>query len=240
MRNADVEWGLKAQPFIKTINNINNICFIEHCSIYLRRQTINGDYMDKKQIQEQRMKRYFIDAAKELVKSEGLTSVNVRNVADKAGYSYATLYNYFKDLNDLIFECVKDFQEECEKAVKNKTRKSEAGKEKLKTAVLTYVEYFTEYTGVFELFYIEKMGNIRNRKPIIELIYTFLDTLCQPYWEQCIAQGIFDRELAEKKKKQLRFVIMGIQLFYQNRFQPENYREFMALLNEQVDEVIGL
>ncbi len=197
-------------------------------------------YMDKKQIQEQRMRRYFIDAAKELLKGEGLTAVNVRNVADKAGYSYATLYNYFKDLNDLIFECVKDFQEECQQAVKNKARRSEPGKEKLKVAILAYVEYFTEYTGVFELFYLEKMGNIRNRKPIIDLIYTFLDTLCEPYWEQCVAQDLLDRESAEKKKQQLRFSVMGMLLFYQNRFQPENYKEFMVLLNNEVDAIIEL
>ena len=70
--------------------------------------------MDKKEIQERRMKGYFIDATKELLKGEGLSAVSVRSVADKAGYSYATLYNYFKDLNDLIFECVRDFQTEWE------------------------------------------------------------------------------------------------------------------------------
>ncbi len=185
------------------------------------------------------MRGYFIDAAKELLKGEGLTAVNVRNVADKAGYSYATLYNYFKDLTELIFECVKDFQEECEQSVKSKARRSEPGKGKLKATILGYVEYFTEYTGVFELFYLEKMCNIRNRKPIAELIYTFLDRLCEPHWEQCIAQGVIDRETAETKMKQLRFSVMGMLLFYQNRFQPESYKEFMVMLNAQVDEIIG-
>ncbi len=70
--------------------------------------------MERKQIQEQRIKNYFIQATKDLLKGEGLRTVSVRNIADRAGYSYATLYNYFKDVKDLVFECVKDFQEECE------------------------------------------------------------------------------------------------------------------------------
>lgn len=195
--------------------------------------------MDKKQIQEQRMKGYFIDAAKELLRGEGLSSVNVRNVADKAGYSYATLYNYFKDLNDLIFECVKDFQAECESAVKSKIKKNEQGKDKIMATVAAYVQYFTEYPGVFELFFLKRMGNIGNKQSISELIYTFLDRLCQPHWEYCVAQNIYDKESAEKKTQQLRFCVMGMLLFNQNRFQPENYNEFMALLNNQVKEIIG-
>ena len=196
--------------------------------------------MDKKEIQERRMKGYFIDATKELLKGEGLSAVSVRSVADKAGYSYATLYNYFKDLNDLIFECARDFQTECETSVKSKIKKSEQGKDKIKATVLAYVEYFTEYSGVFELFFLERMGNIGNKQSISELIYTFLDRLCDPHWEYCIAQNSCDRISAEKKKRQLRFCIMGMLLFYQNRRQPENYNDFLQLLNNQVEEIIDI
>ena len=64
--------------------------------------------MDKKIIQEERMKGYFIQATKEILKGEGLRAASVRNIADQAGYSYATLYNYFKDIKELIFVCIKD------------------------------------------------------------------------------------------------------------------------------------
>jgi len=194
--------------------------------------------MDKKEIQEQRTKGYFINAAKELLKGEGLSAVSVRSVADKAGYSYATLYNYFQDLNDLIFECVRDFQAECELAVKSRIKKSGQGKDRIRATVLAYVQYFTEYSGVFELFFLERMGNIGNKQSISEMIYTFLDRLCEPQWDYCIAQNICSRESAEKKKQQLRFCVMGMLLFYQNRFQPGSYNEFMKLLDSQIEEII--
>jgi AcrR family transcriptional regulator len=194
--------------------------------------------MDKKEIQEQRMKGYFIEAARELIKSEGVSAVSVRSVSEKAGYSYATLYNYFKDLTDLFFECVRGFQAECESAVKNQIQHSKQGKDQIKATVLAYVEYFTEYSGVSELFFLIGMGNIGNKQSISELIYTFLDTLCDPHWEYCIAQNIYNRESAEKKKLQLRFCVMGMLLFYQNRYQPEDYDDFINLLGSQIDEII--
>jgi AcrR family transcriptional regulator len=195
--------------------------------------------MSKKELQERRMKGYFIDAAKELLKGEGLSAVSVRSVADKAGYSYATLYNYFRDLNDLIFECVKDFQAECELAVQRKTSESGQGQDRIKATVLAYVQYFTEYSGIFELFFLERMSSIGNKKPVAESIYKFLDKLCEPHWEYCITQNLYDSVSAEKKKQQLRHCVMGMLLFYQNRFQPDNYKDFVELLTRKVEEIVS-
>ena len=54
--------------------------------------------MKNKDVQEMRMKNYFIQATKEILKSEGIKHVSVRSVADRAGYSYTTMYNYFKEI----------------------------------------------------------------------------------------------------------------------------------------------
>lgn len=59
--------------------------------------------MDKKQIQKRRMMGYFISAALRIIEEEGLEAVTVRKVADYAGYNSATLYNYFDNLNHLLF-----------------------------------------------------------------------------------------------------------------------------------------
>jgi AcrR family transcriptional regulator len=196
--------------------------------------------MDRKQIQEQRMKSYFIQAAKDMLKGEGLKSLSVRSVADRAGYSFATLYNYFKDLNELIFVCVKDFQEECLEIVIGKTKKIPDGKEKIKATVMAYISYFLEYPGVFELFFLERMGNIGNKQATSELIYTFLDRLCEEQWIYCLKENMVDSEKVSIQKAQLRFAVMGMLLFYENRLQPESYQEFMKLANKQIDEIISI
>ncbi|MDR0660891.1 MAG: TetR/AcrR family transcriptional regulator [Prevotellaceae bacterium] len=195
--------------------------------------------MDKKQIQEQRIKGYFIQAAKELLKGEGLKRVSVRIVADRAGYSYATLYNYFKDLNDLIFECVKEFQAECEEHVKVKTKKSPEGKQKIKDIVKAYVGYFNEYPGVFGLFFLERMGDLCAKKETSGLIYHSLDTLCDEQWKYLVGNGELTAEEAESKKQLLRFTITGVLVFYENRLQPGTYKEFTKLLDAQLSGILG-
>lgn len=60
-----------------------------------------------KAIKRQRVMRYFIDAAREIANTEGIESINIRSVADKAGYNSASLYNYFDNLDQLIaFTCI--------------------------------------------------------------------------------------------------------------------------------------
>lgn len=59
--------------------------------------------MTNKERQRKRMMLYFIDAADELIHAEGFEGVTLRKVADKAGYNSATIYNYFENLDHLIF-----------------------------------------------------------------------------------------------------------------------------------------
>lgn len=44
----------------------------------------------------------FVKAAIEIIKSKGVDDVSIRSVSSLAGYSSATIYLYFEDLNELI------------------------------------------------------------------------------------------------------------------------------------------
>jgi AcrR family transcriptional regulator len=59
--------------------------------------------MTNKEIQRKRMMSYFINATEELIDEVGITEITLRKVADRAGYNSATLYNYFENLDHLIF-----------------------------------------------------------------------------------------------------------------------------------------
>lgn len=59
--------------------------------------------LSNKEIQRKRIMSYFIDATDELIDEEGIEGVTLRKVADRAGYNSATLYNYFENLDHLIF-----------------------------------------------------------------------------------------------------------------------------------------
>jgi len=68
-------------------------------------------------IQQDRIKNDFIDAAVAIIKNDGSENPSARRIAKGAGYSYATMYNYFKDIDDLIFECICIFSNECQRFV---------------------------------------------------------------------------------------------------------------------------
>lgn len=54
-------------------------------------------------MKQERIMRYFVEAAHNVIREEGVQGVTIRKVADLAGYTSATLYNYFDDIFHLIF-----------------------------------------------------------------------------------------------------------------------------------------
>ncbi|MDR7857317.1 MAG: TetR/AcrR family transcriptional regulator [Tissierella sp.] len=59
--------------------------------------------MSKREVQRKRMMLYFINATEELIDEDGIEGITLRRIADRAGYNSATLYNYFENLDHLIF-----------------------------------------------------------------------------------------------------------------------------------------
>ena len=196
--------------------------------------------MGNKEIQEQRMKGYFIQATKDILKGEGLKNISVRNVSERAGYSYATLYNYFTDVKDLIFECVVDFQEECEVFIKSETKKTQPGIEKIKAIAKAYMKYFIQYPGIFELFFLEKTSDLARKQNTAELIYTFFDKVCAEEWDYCIQNKIIKKADAELMKPAVKHLITGMLLFYINRRQPASYKEFTELTEIQLNNILKI
>ncbi|HUX53934.1 MAG TPA: TetR/AcrR family transcriptional regulator [Williamwhitmania sp.] len=194
--------------------------------------------MKNKEIQEQRMRGYFIQAAKDMLRAEGLKSISVRAIADRAGYSYTTMYNYFKDVNDLIFVCVEDFFEECRVFVAQNAGMNLIGIEKLKATIISYANFFVEYPGIFDLFFIEKVGDFGQKQTTITLIASSFDKISEEDWNYCISQKLIDAGESERLKMQLKYSIFGLLLMYLNRRNPTSYSEFVRQLTDQVDFIL--
>ena len=190
--------------------------------------------MPKNPIQEQRIKQYFLDATKEILVGEGIAALSVRNVAKRAGYSYATLYNYFKGLSDLISFSILEFQKECAAHVEKKTKKAEPGKQKIKAIVQAYAGYFIQYPALFNLFFIEKLSsNKTNHSAVL-----FLNQLCEQEFEFCVEQAIYTKKEVTELQQKLRYMTSGILLLYLNRSYPMHYKEFIRQLETQLDDIL--
>ena len=194
--------------------------------------------MKNKEIQEQRMRDYFIQACKDLLKGEGLRSVSVRSVAERAGYSFATMYNYFRDINDLLFLCVNDFQNECNEFVAERVHKMPMGEARFRKAVQVYVEFFVEYPGVFELFFMARKGDLGNRENILEVINNSLKTATIDEWNYLIKQGEMSRSEVNNKLSLLQSWASGVLIHYINRLQPESYDEFQKIIKREIRQIL--
>ena len=199
---------------------------------------MTGFSMKNKELQEQRMRGYFIEATKDILKGEGLKSVNVRNIAQQAGYSYATLYNYFNDVKDLIFECVKDFLEEASQFINQEIDSVPNGLNRIKAISKAYIKYFIQYPGIFELFFIERTYDLSRKRNTIDLIIPFFDELCNLDWDYYLQKKQINIDVYSTKRKTLNFTILGLLLLYLHRGYPSEYTEFLSEVDQQIDQIL--
>ncbi|WP_053363351.1 TetR/AcrR family transcriptional regulator [Bacillus sp. FJAT-27251] len=67
---------------------------------------------ERKELQRARMFRYFLDAATDVIEEDGIEHMTIRKIADRAGFTASTAYNYFKDLSHLKFFAAMRFTSE--------------------------------------------------------------------------------------------------------------------------------
>ncbi len=185
------------------------------------------------------MRSYFIDATREILKGEGLKALSVRTIAERAGYSYATMYHYFKDIRELIFLCVQDFQAECTAYVQEETKDIVRGDDLLKGCSIAFMKYFIQYPGIFELFYLEKMNAIGGQKDIAVSIHGFHDRLCEEGWKRWVDENKSGRQEVERMQARLKYAVTGMLLFYLNRRQPENWEEMHSRMHAVVEDCLS-
>ena len=195
--------------------------------------------MSASELQKQRMTDYFREAAKEILRSEGLKVANARNIAERAGYSYATLYNYFEDLPALIFECVKDFQAEIDELVEKATTIEDSGDRKLRAGLSAWVNYFIQYPGIFELFFLERLGETGNRRDTADTIFHSIEPACRPALDLYVSAGAITAAEADFKLEAIKYQVTGLMLYYSNRENPSGYNELIRALERLINAVMS-
>lgn len=194
--------------------------------------------MDRKIIQEQRKKGYFIEAAKKIIKEEGVANLTVKKVADLAGFAPGTLYNYFADLNALLAYCALDFWEECKEYVLKVAENNDGLKKKIIGSCSAYVDYFFNNPNVFKLMFLEDFGKIPDEiqekfyNPVVVLLFF-------RYFEECAEEGLIPRENLKSIVNIVANFIHGILLFYIMGRTQDTREEIQLLLKEQIDYLVN-
>ncbi len=189
--------------------------------------------MDKKMIQEQRKRSYFIESAKQIIKGEGVENLTVKKVADLAGFAPGTLYNYFADLNTLLAYCAVDFWLECKEHVLLGVENTEENKGRIINACRAYMNYFFQNPNVFKLMFIEEFLEIPAE--IKEKVHTpEVVLLLNGYFKQSAERGLIPRENLNKIENIIANYIHGILLFQIMGRAKETREEIELQLEEHI------
>lgn len=192
--------------------------------------------MTKNQIQEARMKNYFLNAAKEMIRGEGLKSISVRTIAERAGYSYATLYNYYDDLSDLISACISDFIDECIVFTEISTNYDNIW-ELIKKRTHLFVNYFVQYPATYELIFTEKTEYRKSIHKTLGNPVQIYDKIFIEDFRQLAEEGQNEKEINELFflfKHSLNSIIS----FYLINYSPDNYTDMLKNINNLI-EILG-
>lgn len=224
-----------------------------------------GDLMtvviDKKTIQKRRMMGYFIDAARQIIDTKGIEAVSARDVADMAGYNVATLYNYFDDLDHLIFyaslKYLKEYVDDLEKYLKGAKTPIERyvrvwenycahafSKPKIYNAIF-FEKYSTslnhdirEYYSIFP----EELGDQEDDiKPMLlgQNIYERNLTLLQP----CIKKGLVSEDHAAAVNEMILLVYQGLLTRFvkgQSDYSPEEATQKIIFYIRRIFQAFGI
>ncbi len=95
-----------------------------------------------------------MDAAREMFVAEGYTSVSMRKIADKIGYSPTTIYLYFKDKSDLLHQICEQTFASLAQNIKAIQQLSDNPLEKLRSGLREYVHFGLKHPSQYEIVFI--------------------------------------------------------------------------------------
>ncbi|HKL13276.1 MAG TPA: TetR/AcrR family transcriptional regulator [Halanaerobiales bacterium] len=193
---------------------------------------------DKDDIKKKRILRAFINSVRKVIKEEGIENVTIRKIAKKAGYNSASIYNYFDNLNQLIFFGSISYLDDYVKAIPFYLNKSEDELDKYLLIWECFAKNSFENPNIFYAIFTENIGdNSENlfkkyyklfpeeldnipKRYIPMLLESELSKRCSIHISPCIEAGYFTTEVAEEVDERIRLIYHGmLSLMVNNRLE---------------------
>ncbi|HOO74300.1 MAG TPA: TetR/AcrR family transcriptional regulator [Tepiditoga sp.] len=192
--------------------------------------------MAEKDLKRERTENYFKEAAKKIITEKGYHEISARNIAKEAGYSYATIYNYFRDIEELIFICIEDFFSELYDFIKEKSSGTE-GKEELYAFIYGYLEFFIKNPEKFKTIFMynfEKLPLTFSGENYVPQAIIYLTEKTELYLEN---NGI-SKEEAYMRISILSNVLNSELMFYIGKRSSVSEKEFFSAIKKQIEYIL--
>ena len=109
-------------------------------------------------MQRQNMREHFVRIAKEMIVHDGVDSVSARKIADIANCSYTTMYNYFRNMNDLLWHVVASLLQDMYDEFQDIESQEDFDTGDLKILCRRYFEFFSSTPHIFTFFFFHDIG----------------------------------------------------------------------------------
>lgn len=110
---------------------------------------------ERKEKQQEDLRKKILDAASELFASDGYESVSMRKIADKIEYSPTTIYLYFKDKNELLNQICEETFAGLIRDLQKIKNKSDDPLTTLRKAMKAYIDFGLKYPNHYEVTFID-------------------------------------------------------------------------------------
>ncbi len=110
--------------------------------------TSNSTFQKLRQSERQTRRELIVDAAMALFEKQTISSIGMRDIAEKAGISPAAIYRYFPSRDDILVEAMSRHIHMIEARLEERL---EAGKASLEELALASVEYLMENNSLFQM-----------------------------------------------------------------------------------------
>ena len=155
------------------------------------------------------VKRDFLDAAKAIILRDGVLAVTVRKIADATGYSYATIYHYFKDLDSLLIAVKERMVEDVMIHMTSAETPSFRDVADIQRMNRMYAQFYLDNPNIYEFFYTYRFSHETN--PNYDL--RFQDGWALAY-ESFVKNGVLRKEDVATVAKTVIYTIHGLLALY--------------------------
>ncbi len=194
--------------------------------------------MDKKLVQKQRMKKYFIDAAIQVIKEEGVSNLTVKKITDLAGYAQGTLYNYFENLNILLYYCAVEFLKMCLNKLLNEQKLCQSPKEKVIRSSVAYANYFISNPNIFQIVFLEDLGMIPKDIESEDKTLYEITLLSRNNLQECADSGLINKKDVLMKQSLIANTIHANMLFYIKQRMIMTQNDILGKIKSEVTYIL--
>lgn len=148
---------------------------------------------ERRERQKENLRQEILDAASEMFAAEGFENVSMRKIAEKIEYSPTTIYLYFKDKSDLIFQLCEESFAKLGQVLERIKQKNDDPLDALRDAARAYVKFGLQHPNHYKVIFVIPLQQTLNHDD-----YAFEGSMGEKtfnYLRECVAECIRQKKV---------------------------------------------